>query len=115
VCVCPWLCCVCVHRVEAVSVLVSFQSVCTGWISVWDVVRVFFCCMAGCGLCLWWLCVVFAACVVVVFVWGLKCVGFFCGVWCCVVCVLCVRNLFCGLLVFVCDDVGVCFVFIFVV
>jgi len=61
--------CVCVDEVEGVSVLVLFQSVCAGWMTVWDVARVFFCSMTGCGLRLWWLRVVFVACVVVVFVW----------------------------------------------
>jgi len=69
VCLCVCMCVrVCVHGLEAVSVLVSFRSVCTGWMSVWDVARAFFCCMAGCVR-LWWMCVVFVACVVVVFAW----------------------------------------------
>jgi len=67
--VCVYVCmCVCMKWRMSVC-LFCFSSVCAGWMSVWDVVPVYFCCMAGFGLRLWWICVVFVACVVVVFVW----------------------------------------------
>jgi len=59
--------CLCMNLRESVRLL-YFESMCACLMSVWAFVCLFVW-VAGCGVRLWWVCVVFVACVAVVFVW----------------------------------------------